>query len=43
LDFERDQEDAVVTVRDFHKRIIEGDVIETVTITEESNALPDTT
>ena len=28
---------------DFHKRIIEGDVIETVTITEESNALTDTT
>jgi len=43
LDFQSDQEHAVVTVRDFHKRIIEGDVIETVTITEESNALPDTT
>ena len=27
LDFESDHEDAVVTVRDFHKRIIEGDVI----------------
>jgi len=43
LDFESEQEDAVVTVRDFHERIIVEDVTETVSITEESNDLPDTT
>jgi hypothetical protein len=42
LDFESEQEDAVVTVRDFHERIIVEDGTETVSITEESNDLLDT-
>ena len=43
MDFESEQEDAVVTVRDFNERIIVEDGTETVSITEESNDLPDTT